>query len=257
MASSKTTAQQSSGYQLTGFQQLLELTRPWILLTGFIVCALFQYWWIAVPLAFATGFAAFIQMHDAIHNSLGLSKKANSFVLSLSALLILKSGHCLKTTHLRHHGQCLSDNDPEGAPAKWTLRQVFMNGPYHILALRIASLKMAPSTRTKQLTETALTVLLLLGFILLYVTTGSIIGLVYWGVAFVLSSLMPLWASYIPHKLATKNPARLAGVKISRVWTPLISSFAFHHFHHTYPKIPTALLPRAARELPEPEDHDH
>lgn len=175
----------------------------------------------------------------------------------MSALLMLKSGHALKVTHLRHHGQCLSDNDPEGEPAKWTLRQVFLNGPYHIFTLRMASLKMSPATKNIQILETVITVLILFCFIFLYAFTGSLVGLVYWGVAFILSSLMPLWASYIPHKLAPRNPARLIGVKLAHIWTPIISSFAYHHFHHTYPKIPTALLPKAALELPEPEEHDH
>jgi fatty acid desaturase len=196
-------------------------------------------------------------MHDTIHNALGLSKKANDLMLTLSALLLLKSGHGMKITHLRHHGQCLSDDDPEGAPARWTLKQVFVNGPYHIFALRFASLRIAPKTRGIQITETVITGLLLLLFVAIYYFTGSAIGLGYWATAFVLSSLMPLWASYIPHRMASKNPARLASVKAARVWTPIISSFAFHHLHHTYPTVPTALLPQAARELPEPEDDDH
>jgi fatty acid desaturase len=244
-------------YTLTRLQLVVELSRPWLLFLTYIVLSLNAYWWLAIPVAVATGFSAFVQMHDSIHNALGISKKWTAFFLSASALLILKSGHGLKVTHLRHHGQCLSDNDPEGEPAKWTLRKVFINGPYHIFTLRHSSLQMSPNTKGIQLLETAITVLILIGFIGLYVFTGSLSGLVYWGVAFVLSSLMPLWASYIPHHLAPRNPARLIGVKLARVWTPLISSFAYHHFHHTYPKIPTALLPVVADELPEPEGDDH
>ncbi|KAA9340267.1 fatty acid desaturase [Adhaeribacter soli] len=253
----KTGRKSTGNFTLTRAQRLTELARPWLLFSAYLVLASLQLWWLAVPLAFATCLAAFVQLHDSIHNALGLSKKGHDLALTLSALLLLKSGHALKVTHLRHHGQCLSDNDPEGEPAKWTLKQVFLNGPYHIFALRFASLRIAPKTRNIQLFETALTGVLLLAFVLLYVSTGSLVGLVYWGVAFVLSALMPLWASYIPHKMASRNPARLAGVKAARFWTPVISSFAFHHLHHTYPKVPTALLPQAARELPEPEEHEH
>lgn len=163
----------------------------------------------------------------------------------------------MRVTHLRHHGQCLSDNDPEGAPAKWQLRQVFMNGPYHIFTLRIASLQMAPHTKKKQLIETAINLLVVVVFTVLYLVGGNSIGLVYWAVAFIMSSLMPLWASYIPHKVTMRSRVRLWGVKLATFWTPIVSSFAFHHFHHTYPKVPTALLPKAAAELPEPEEHDH
>lgn len=244
-------------FELTRTQRAIEVLRPWVILSLYLLCAIKGWWWLAIPLAATTCLAGFVQMHDTIHNALGVSKGFNKLLLSLSGLLLLKSGHALKVTHLRHHGQCLTDNDPEGAPAKWTLKQVFLNGPYHILALRFASLRMAPNTRNIQLAETFATILLLVGFILLYLFTGSMVGLVYWGVAFVLSCLMPLWASYIPHRMASRNPVRTATIKIARIWTPIISSFAFHHLHHTYPKVPTALLPDAARAYPELEDEDH
>jgi len=246
----------ANNFQLTSFERVIELSRPWLLLGCFIVLAFCRLWWFAVPVALATVLAGFVQMHDSIHNALGLSKRANDFVLTMSALLLLKSGHALRVTHLRHHGQCLGDDDPEGEPAKWTLRQVFTDGPYHIFTLRFASLRIAPATRTVQLAETAITFLLLIGFTLIYFFTGSVIPLVYWGGVFVMSCLMPLWASYIPHKLASKSRTRLAAVKMAALWTPVISSFAFHHLHHVYPKVPTALLPKAAKELPEPDDDD-
>ena len=248
---------QQHSFKLTPLQRAIEIARPWLLLGIYILCAVNAIWWLAIPIAGVTCLAGFVQMHDTIHSALGLSKKKNDLLLSLSGLLLLKSGHALKVTHLRHHGQCLSDNDPEGEPARWTLKQVFLNGPYHIFMLRIASLKMAPNTRRIQWMETAFTLLLLTGFIVLYFATGSLVGLVYWAVAFVLSCLMPLWASYIPHRMASRHPARMASVKMARLWTPIISSFAFHHLHHTYPKVPTALLPDAARIYPEVEDEDH
>jgi fatty acid desaturase len=248
---------QQHSFELKPAHRLTEIWRPWLLLGIYILCAVNRIWWLAVPVAFVTCLAGFVQMHDTIHNALGLSKKNNNLLLSLSGLLLLKSGHALRVTHLRHHGQCLSDNDPEGAPARWTLRQVFLNGPYHIFAMRFASLKMAPNTRKIQLVETGITLLLLIGFILLYVYTSSAVGLVYWGVAFILSCLMPLWASYIPHRMASRHPARLASVKMARLWTPIISSFAFHHLHHTYPKVPTALLPEAAKLHPELDEEEH
>lgn len=246
-----------SSYRLTYFQQCIELSRPWLLLGAYIVFAYYEIWWLAVPAAIATCLAGFVQMHDSIHSSLGFSKKANDIVLTLSALLLLKSGHGLMVTHLRHHGQCLTDNDPEGEPARWKLRQVFINGPWHIFALRFASLKMAPGTKGIQLLETALTVVILAGFVTHFVLTGSLASLVFWGVAIVMSSLMPLWASYIPHHVTSRNKTRLAAVKVAAAFTPVVSSFAFHHLHHTYPKVPTALLPKAAKELPEPEKDEH
>jgi fatty acid desaturase len=247
----------SAHLQLTTGQRRVELARPWVLAALYVGLALAGWWWLAVPVAVAVCLAAFVQLHDAMHSALGLSKEANERVITLSGLLILKSGHAVQVTHLRHHGRCLSEDDPEGAPATWSFGRVLWQGPWHILMLRRESLRIAPKTRRIQLTETALTGLLLLAFGVLYWLTGSVVGLAYWGVAFFMSATMPIWASYIPHRMAARNPAaRVAAA--AQLWTPVVSSFAFHHLHHHYPRVPTALLHRAAAELPPPpEDHHH
>lgn len=237
---------------------VVEIVRPYIFFSAFWVTAGLSLWWIAVPLGVASVLSGFVQMHDTLHNALGLPKRFNAFLLTLSGLLILKSGHGNQVTHLRHHGKCLdAEHDPEGAPALWSLREVFLRGPYHLLLLRREALRMAPHTRTRQLWETAANMALLGVFVTLYLVWQRPEGLVYWAIAFVMSATMPLWATYIPHHLASSNPLRLAVLSRVRIWTPVLSSFAFHHLHHQYPKVPTALLPKAARELPEMEDHHH
>ncbi|MCR5889616.1 fatty acid desaturase [Hymenobacter sp. J193] len=243
--------------RLSPTQQWLELMRPWVLLAGYVATASLGWWWLAVPLAVAVCLAGFVQTHDAMHQALGLSKQQNDRLLTLSGLLLLKSGHGLQVTHLRHHAHCLRDDDPEGAPATWAFWRVVWQGPYHILMLRRESLRMAPHTRSIQLVETALTLLLLGVFVGLYYWWGSPVGLVYWGVAFVMSATLPIWAAYLPHQLAERNPAVRAAAATALFWTPVLSSFAFHHLHHHYPRVPTALLPRAAAELPPPPPHHH
>lgn len=238
---------QTPKLKLTLFQQFLEISRPWVLLTAYLVTASLELWWVAVPICFAMILAGFVQMHDTIHNALGLSKKANNFLLMVSGLLLLKSGQAMRVTHLRHHGQCLGKNDPEGEPANWTFRKVLFQGPYHLFMLRVASLRIAPKTKNKQLFETALTFLILVLIVLAWFLLEWKAGLVYWGVAFVMSSLMPIWATYIPHHLAPSNPLRLISLRLVRFWTPVITSFAFHHVHHDHPRVPTALLPEVAK----------
>ncbi|TGE10196.1 fatty acid desaturase family protein [Hymenobacter fodinae] len=247
----------SAHLQLTPGQRYVELARPWTLVALYSGLAVAGWWWLAVPVAVAVCLAAFVQMHDAMHNALGLSKPVNERILTLSGLLILKSGHALQVTHLRHHGRCLTEDDPEGAPATWKFSRVLWQGPWHILMLRRESLRIAPNTRRIQLLETAFTVLLLAAFVGLYLLTGSLVGLVYWGVAFLMSATMPIWASYIPHHVASRYPAARVAAAMAQIWTPVVSSFAFHHVHHHYPRVPTALLHRAAAELPPPPEELH
>jgi fatty acid desaturase len=238
---------QAPTFKLSRFQLFLEIVRPWFLLGLYVAVAWQGWWWLAVPLCFAVVLAGFVQMHDTVHRAYGISNKANDFLLMLSGWLLLKSGQALKVTHLRHHGQCLKENDPEGAPAHWTFRKVLFQGPYHLFMLRVAALKIAPKTKNKQLMETGVTLLVLAAIVLAWWRFDSYIGLVYWGVAFVMSSIMPIWATYIPHHLAPDNPLRVVSLKVVRFWTPVITSFAFHHLHHDHPRVPTALLPRVAK----------
>lgn len=228
--------------QLTPAQQVVELLRPWLLFTLYLLTAAAGWWWLALPLAVATCLAGFIQMHDAIHRSLGLSKRAHDFVISVSGLLLLKSGHGLQITHLRHHGRCLEHDDPEGVCATWPFYRVLLEGPLHIFTMRFYAFRRASHTRRFQVIETAATLGLLILAIALYVFLKSWVGLVYWAVAASLSATIPLWAAYLPHRLAPEHPAVRSAGRIAQIWTPVISSFAYHHLHHAFPKVPTALL---------------
>jgi fatty acid desaturase len=256
-------AQLDAHLQLKPAQKIIELIRPWLLFSLYLLTAAKGWWLVAVPLSVATCMAAFVQMHDAMHRSLGISKRAHDFVLSTSGLLLLKNGHGLQVTHLRHHGRCLKDDDPEGVCATWPFYRVMLEGPFHIFIMRFYALRMASHTRRFQLLETTATICVLIAAVALYVFGGSYVGLVYWGVAAVLSATIPIWAAYLPHRLAPEHPAVRSAGRIAQVWTPVISSFAYHHLHHAYPKIPTALLPVMAIRTSSSEykahvyEHDH
>jgi beta-carotene hydroxylase len=230
-------------------QITIELLRPWFLFAFYLLAAIAGWWWLAVPLAFATCLASFVQMHDAIHRALGISKTAHEFMLSVSGLLLLKSGHGLQITHLRHHGRCLKKDDPEGACVTWPFYRVLFEGPLHIFTMRFYAFKRASHTWRFQVVETVITVGLLILAGALYFVWGSAVGLVYWAVAAILSATIPLWAAYLPHRLAPEHPAISSAGKIAQVWTPVLSSFAYHHLHHAFPKVPTALLPVLAKKV--------
>jgi fatty acid desaturase len=235
--------------RLTKKQLILEILRPWLLFSLYLIFAFNGLWLPAIGAALATCFAAFIQMHDCVHEALGLPKPINKIMLSASALLILKSGHALRATHLRHHGRCLGDEDPEGVVAHWPLLKVLFVGPFHLLGMRLDALRIDPKTRNIQYIETGLTVMVLLGAILHYIYFNSLAGIVYWGSVAFVSATLPIWASYIPHRISAKNPALQISAHTAQIWTPVITSFAYHQLHHKYPKVPTALLPGIANNL--------
>src|SRR5258707_11813992 len=139
-------------------ERTIELLRPWILLGLYLLAAAKGWWWLAVPLAVAMCLAAFVQMHDAIHRSLGISKAAHDFVLLTSGLLLLKNGHGLQVTHLRHHGRCLKDDDPEGVCVTWPFDRVLLEGPLHVFTMRFYAFRRASHTMRFQIIETVATV---------------------------------------------------------------------------------------------------
>src|SRR5688500_16957057 len=157
-------------------QVFIELLRPWFLFALYLLTAANGWWFLAVALAFATCLAAFIQMHDSIHRSLGVSKITHEFILSASGLLLLKSGHGLQITHLRHHGRCLKEDDPEGVCATWPFYRVLLEGPLHIFTMRFYAFKRASHTKRFQIIETIATVGLLILAVAIYILLGSSIG---------------------------------------------------------------------------------
>ena len=254
---SETPEQLESPLQLNPAQRTIELLRPWILLTLYLVTAAKGWWFLAVPLAIAACLAGFIQMHDAIHRSLNISRRAHDFILLASGLLLLKNGHGLQVTHLRHHGRCLKDDDPEGVCATWPFYRVLLEGPFHIFTMRFYAFRRASHTMRFQVIETLATVCLLILLVAIYFFNGSYVGLVYWAVAAGLSATIPIWAAYLPHRLAPEHPAVRSAGRFAQIWTPVVSSFAYHHLHHAQPKIPTALLPVAARRINTSEYQTH
>ena len=210
-------AQLDAPLQLTPAQRTIELLRPWLLFAVYLLAAAKGWWWLAVPLAGASGLAGFIQMHDAIHGALGVSKRAHNLVLASSGLLLLKSGHGLQITHLRHHGRCLKDDDPEGVCATWPFYRVLLEGPLHIFTMRFYAWRRATHTKRWQAVETIATVGLVLAAVALYVFAKSSIGLVYWAVAAALSATSPVWAAYLPHRLAPEHPAVKSAGKIAQI----------------------------------------
>jgi len=226
-----------------------ELARPALLFGAYVVLAMNGIWLLAVPVAVACFLASFVLQHDTIHSSLGLSRAANELTLTLSGLLLLKSGHGQRATHLRHHGKLLAEDDPEGSIVHWPFWRVVLAGPFYVLGGRAAAMRLSPPTRRHQIAETAATVLVAAGMVLLYVRTGSLVGLVYWAVVFVLSATTALWGAYIPHSVSPDDPLVRRAAALSAWWTPVLNTFAFHDLHHRFPRVPTALLPDFARAV--------
>ena len=199
--------------------------------------------WTAVPVSVALFFAAFSLAHDATHGALGLPKRANAIVLSLSALFMLISGHAMRRMHLLHHARPLSEKDIEGRGANLSAVHALLAGPSNALALRLAAFRGARrDERIVQVVET------LAAAALLGIATRSAPLALYVAIAIVMQLSMSLWASHIPHNAPAFAVAICKRLAILR--SPVLLSLAYHDLHHRRPGVPCQELGRTSFQVP-------
>lgn len=187
--------------------------------------------------AIAVFFASFALMHDLAHGALRLPRRANEIALSAAGALLLMSGHALRVSHLRHHARCLAEDDPEGAPARWSLLRAALLGPAHSLALRAHAFRLAgPAGRRWQLAESALNT----ASLALLLASDSPALIAYALAALAAQLTMAVWAAHVPHN-APPWLLRAAAL-VARCGSIVALSLAYHERHHARPCLPCGRL---------------
>ncbi|WP_438011556.1 fatty acid desaturase [Sorangium sp. So ce321] len=182
-------------------------------------------------------FAAFALMHDVAHGALRLPRRANEIALTLSAALMLMSGHALRIMHLRHHARPLAPDDIEGAPARLPLLRALLGAPLAAVALRAEAFRAAgPSGRRCQLAEAALN----LASLALLLASRRPALLAVAGAAAALQLTMAVWAAYIPHNAPAWMLAAARRLAFTR--SPIALSLGYHERHHRIPGLPCSRL---------------
>ena len=221
-------------------QRAIELGRPLILVSAFLLAVRFVGPW-AAPLALVCVFAVAILVHDLLHNALHLPKGWSEVALSFFALFLIKSGHALRESHLRHHQLCLTDADEEGRVAHQSILRLVLTGPWIAVRARVTAFQSGVRTRRRQAIETglnALSFLALVGAAL----RGSMAALLYLSAVILITLTAPIWGAKIPHTLPVGHPfVRWLRLHVGR-WTPAASSVLFHELHHRAPRLPVSLL---------------
>lgn len=221
-------------------QRAIELGRPLLLLAAFLGAARLVGPW-AAPLALIWVFAVAILVHDLLHNALHLSKRWSELALAVFALFLIKSGHALRESHLRHHRLCLSDADEEGRVAHHSILRLVLTGPWIALRARFTAFRSGARTRGAQALETALNVASFAALVEA-ARRGSMAALLYLGAVILVTLTAPIWGAKIPHSLPVGHPVvQWLRLRVGR-WTPAASSVLFHELHHRAPRLPVSLL---------------
>lgn len=187
--------------------------------------------------ALALYLAAFALTHDLVHGSLGLPRRLNEVALSLTAMPMLVSGHCMKLMHLHHHRRPLEKDDIEGVGATLPLWRALLAGPLNAAQYRVESFRAARrSDRLWLMVETLVSLGLMAGAL----ATRSTIGAAWVLVNVTMQLTASVWASHLTHR----PPPALLAIARHLEWTgsAVIASFVHHDKHHRAPWIPCGQL---------------
>ncbi|HEX3598985.1 MAG TPA: fatty acid desaturase [Lacipirellulaceae bacterium] len=168
----------------------------WIALYGMF--AVWNWWPIAVACLVCLSFVTYGSIsHDLVHGNLGLSKRTNSFMLSVIELLALRSGHAYQAAHLHHHTRYPREDDIEGAAARMSFGRTILEGVIFQPRIWWWAAHHARRGRKLILAEGIGCVVLLLASVLLAKWTP--VFLVYCVLMILGSWIIPLVTSYVPH----------------------------------------------------------
>jgi fatty acid desaturase len=198
----------------------------------------------ALPLQLACSFllylGVFSLMHDAIHETLGLTRAQHRVLLSLSALALGSSGQATRRAHLHHHARPFSITDRESAFGERRLFVALGQGSLSLFALPLESCKRRARRgleRAEWLAVSGLCASLWL--------SSEVRARVFLGTLFVLRAASPVWAALIPHQPPRWLLAVARALAFSRL--PLVTSLLDHEAHHLRPRVPTYSLSRVLR----------
>ena len=219
----------------------LTLPLPWLVLSLILFAT--SLW----PLGFAASFMFFLcglrLNHEAIHNNLGLTRKADFLVLHGLSFLMGASNHAVCHGHLIHHKHAMGPEDFEGKCGDMSALQVLAYGPrFPVDVNRAAWAGSTPKARRRILIDWALNgVMLTLGLMFGGVFLLHVIAIT------IAQCLTAFFAVWVTHHGATE-----AGI-IARSQRGILARAAYlmfyHREHHLFPKVPVHRLPEMARRL--------
>lgn len=117
----------------------LLLPLPWLLLAlaaghaGIYLVTVLATWFV-----FMTGLRI---THNAFHRSLGLSARANDWVMFTVSVLLGGAMHAIEHTHLHHHRHCLADDDIEGRISRLRFWPALLSSPMYPVHIHATAMR--------------------------------------------------------------------------------------------------------------------
>lgn len=220
------------------------LNFPWLIIS--LILAYFEFYIIAFPFSVLFFLATLRQVHNGIHQSLGLGKKWTRFSLFLNSIFMSVSTSAIKFNHLQHHKYNLSEKDYEGKPATMKWFQALLYGPIFMVNLHLNTIKFGNKKYRINLFLETIGIIVIFSIIVYF----KIKFLIYHMIVMALGEgLMAFFAVWSVHHDTLENP-EFARTQRGDSWKNLMSMGMFYHLeHHLFPAVPTHNLKELSKRL--------
>lgn len=234
--------------RLTRVQQVWSLSRPFIALVGYFVCAMYGWWIPATGCVVYFSFCTYGSVsHDLVHRNMGLPRIVNEFFLTLIELLAFRSGHAYRQSHMHHHARFPHEDDVEAHAARLSFIRTLLDGVVHQHRLALWAIRNGRRHRGVIAAEVAAACVLFL------LCIGSLhwtpVFAVYAALVTIGSWIIPLITVYIPHNPAGANVLTQTRRFRGKVLGLLALEHLYHLEHHMYPSVPHHHWPELAKRL--------
>lgn len=235
--------------RVSSFERLWSIARPVLCIAAYVIFA-WNGWWIpAVAAVAGVMFITYVSTsHDLLHRTLGFSKATNDVWLAIIEILVLRSGHAFRVTHLQHHRYFPEADDIEGEVARMPWWRALLAGVGNQSRLFMWAWPRANSIdRRWMLFEAMWVVVLSVASIALVRVTP--IPFVYLVLVVVSSWLYPFATVWVPHRADGENVLTQT-IAVRGRWIPaLLLQHTYHLEHHLYPAVSSHRWPELARRL--------
>ncbi|MEZ5463199.1 fatty acid desaturase [Dokdonella sp.] len=219
------------------------LPLPWLLAATMAGAAGHRGWVVfATLIMFMMGLRI---THNAFHRNLGISRSAGDLVMFALSVLLGGAMHAIEYTHLRHHRNCLADDDVEGHIAHLGFLSAVLHSPIYPMQIHWVAMRRG-SNRQKRWIVLELTAVVLL-HAAIWLSDNSTLKVMAMSLYFANASA-PLVGIWAVHRNCEKGRFR-ARTSRSILLNALTVNLFNHLEHHLYPAVPTCHLPILARRL--------
>ncbi len=221
----------------------LTLPLPWLALAMLAGQAGLRGWLVFTTLVmFMMGLRI---THNAFHRNLGVSRRAGDVVMFVLSVLLGGAMHAIEYTHLRHHQDCLGNDDVEGHIAHLGFFSALLHSPLYPLQIHWVALRKG-SSRQKWWISIELAAVIVL-HTAIWLGDSSTLKLMAASLYFANLSA-PMVGIWAVHRGCADGQFKTRTSR-SCLLNRLTVSMFNHLEHHLYPGAPTCHLPLLAKRL--------